>query len=252
MLDERPIDMAISAIYFAIRIIKHQRKIFSDNIFAESSIEEKELGENIIFIISKSENKLLSEFGATEADKYIIQLSNYIDERSLKESIKSSVKKNFLQIWRNESIHQYESRNYIRRFKPTVFVSSSLQNQNPYKNVTDFLKQLKVDIISSSYYWGSDLKINSLIEISSLSDLAIFIFSDYSEKLNNNQIFELGYLLGKLGRENVIIFADNNFNLPSDLKGLKIINSNSGDWQYELAVQIDLAGINFEKSNLKR
>lgn len=86
--------------------------------------------------------------------------------------------------------------------------------------------------------------------------ICLFTGDDYgkakdatSENLRarQNVVFEAGYFMGKLGRENVIIVTDKNLELPSDMQG--VVYTDAGNWKTEVLQELDKIGyaIDFNK-----
>jgi len=55
-------------------------------------------------------------------------------------------------------------------------------------------------------------------------------------RARQNVIFETGYFIGKLGRENVIVILEDGIEAPSDYSGLMYISA--ADWKYKLSKEI--------------
>ena len=53
-------------------------------------------------------------------------------------------------------------------------------------------------------------------------------------------MFEAGYFMGKLGRGNVIIVADKDLELPSDMQG--VVYTDSKNWKIEVLQGLDKIG----------
>ncbi|ABN57668.1 putative nucleotide-binding protein containing TIR-like domain protein [anaerobic digester metagenome] len=68
------------------------------------------------------------------------------------------------------------------------------------------------------------------------------ILDNLKKRARQNVIFEFGYFVGLLGRENVIILYEDGVELPSDTQGLLYISLNS-DWQNQLVNEIKAVGI---------
>lgn len=66
-------------------------------------------------------------------------------------------------------------------------------------------------------------------------------------RARQNVVFEAGYFMGKLGRKNVIIVADKNLELPSDMQG--VVYTDAGNWKTEVLQGLDKIGyaIDFNK-----
>lgn len=66
-------------------------------------------------------------------------------------------------------------------------------------------------------------------------------------RARQNVVFEAGYFMGKLGRKNVIIVADKNLELPSDMQG--VVYTDARNWKTEVLQELDKIGyaIDFNK-----
>lgn len=87
---------------------------------------------------------------------------------------------------------------------------------------------------------------------------AIFLFTaddmgraitatDEKKRARQNVVFEAGYFIGKLGRERVILIADSEVEMPSDLQG--VVYTNSNDWRFSVLKELKAIGykIDYEK-----
>lgn len=71
-------------------------------------------------------------------------------------------------------------------------------------------------------------------------------------RARQNVLFECGYFIGKLDRENVAILCDPTIEIPSDLNGLCYLKIDErGSWRKDLAMEIDAAGIKIDEKFLK-
>jgi predicted nucleotide-binding protein len=74
---------------------------------------------------------------------------------------------------------------------------------------------------------------------------------DLKPRGRQNVIFELGFFFGKLGRTRVAVLHENNVEKPSDIDGLVYITfDQSGAWKYELARELEAAGISVDRSRI--
>lgn len=76
-----------------------------------------------------------------------------------------------------------------------------------------------------------------------------------SENLNvrarQNVVFEHGYLIGKLGRENVSALVDGKLELPNDISGVVYISLDEGAaWQLQLAKEMKQSGYYIDMNKL--
>lgn len=89
------------------------------------------------------------------------------------------------------------------------------------------------------------------IEVNSDVNGAICLFTsdDFgrgkNESIDNprarqNVVFEAGYFVGKLGRENVVLISDGNIELPSDLQG--VVYSNKNEWKFQVLKELKAIG----------
>jgi hypothetical protein len=69
-------------------------------------------------------------------------------------------------------------------------------------------------------------------------------------RARQNVIFELGFFIGKLGRNHVCALYKGDIEIPSDYKGV-LYKPMTGDWQLSLAKEITAAGISIDLNRLK-
>ena len=59
-------------------------------------------------------------------------------------------------------------------------------------------------------------------------------------RARQNVVFETGYFIGKLGRNHIVILADDGIEMPSDLSG--IVYTNTSNWQLDLIKELKAMG----------
>lgn len=66
-------------------------------------------------------------------------------------------------------------------------------------------------------------------------------------RARQNVVLETGYFMGKLGRNHVVILADKDIEMPSDLSG--IVYTSTSNWQVDLLKELDAMGytVDFNK-----
>lgn len=71
--------------------------------------------------------------------------------------------------------------------------------------------------------------------------------TDDQPRARQNVVFEAGYFMGKLGREQVVLLADSGVEMPSDLSG--VVYTSTGNWQVELLKELKAMGyaVDFNK-----
>lgn len=71
--------------------------------------------------------------------------------------------------------------------------------------------------------------------------------TDDKPRARQNVVLETGYFMGKLGRDHVVLLADDGVEMPSDLSG--VVYTNTGDWKIELLKELRAMGytVDFNK-----
>ena len=66
-------------------------------------------------------------------------------------------------------------------------------------------------------------------------------------RARQNVVLETGYFMGKLGRDHVVILADDGIEMPSDLSG--VVYTNTGNWKIDLLKELKDMGytVDFNK-----
>lgn len=67
-------------------------------------------------------------------------------------------------------------------------------------------------------------------------------------RARQNVIFETGFFMGKLGRNRVVILAENNVEIPSDLSG--VVYTNVSNWELELLKELKGMGYKVDLNKL--
>jgi Predicted nucleotide-binding protein containing TIR -like domain len=74
---------------------------------------------------------------------------------------------------------------------------------------------------------------------------------DLEVRARQNAIFEAGYFIGKLGRENTIILVSSNINIPSDLQGYVYIELDLKQrWHLDVAKELKAIGFDIDMNRL--
>lgn len=70
-------------------------------------------------------------------------------------------------------------------------------------------------------------------------------------RARQNVVFEHGFLIGRLGRENVSALVDGKLELPNDISGVVYINLDEGSaWQLQLAKEMKQSGYDIDMNKL--
>jgi len=113
-------------------------------------------------------------------------------------------------------------------------------------------KEMKIEVIILHEQPGRSKTIIEKFEHYSDVDFAVCLFTaddvgsvkkedikveNLSHRARQNVVFEAGYFMGKLGRENVLILLDSEVEKPSDSDAINYI-STKDDWKYNLSKEI--------------
>jgi predicted nucleotide-binding protein len=75
--------------------------------------------------------------------------------------------------------------------------------------------------------------------------------SDFKARARQNVVFEMGYFIGKLGRDKVFLLLEHGVDKPGDLDGIIYVPiDNSDGWKLKLVKELKLAGYNVSADNL--
>ena len=147
-----------------------------------------------------------------------------------------------------------EQRNCLVRSsqqKPVVFIGSSTEGLEKLEGIVKQLEALECVIKrwDSDVFKPSQTTIENLEKMLDESDFGIIVLTpdDHIKKRGkncvaprDNLIFELGLLMGNLSRKRTLfIMSDTNIELPSDLKSIRHLSTNSID---EIIKHIQLHG----------
>ena len=80
-------------------------------------------------------------------------------------------------------------------------------------------------------------------------DKESFKSNDFKYRARQNVIFELGFFVGKLGRQKVCALYEEGVDVPSDYKGVIYIPF-KGNWKVSVARELKASGINIKVGNI--
>ena len=92
--------------------------------------------------------------------------------------------------------------------------------------------------------------VNVAIILFTQDDLGVAKEEKGNEKYRarQNVVFEAGYFMGYLGRENIIMIADENVEIPGDLSGMVYTTRDS--WEFEMFKELNAAGMKVNMNKL--
>lgn len=75
--------------------------------------------------------------------------------------------------------------------------------------------------------------------------------NDLKPRARQNVIFELGYFLGKLGRDKICAIYQDCVEIPSDYQGIIFIKlDDDGNWKFEIARELKAAGFDVDMNRI--
>lgn len=133
---------------------------------------------------------------------------------------------------------------------PAVFIIHGYNNEMK-KSVQVFLSRCELkDVVLHEQPDKSRTIIEKLIEEGATANYVIAVLSpddlqsDGTLRARQNVILEIGYFIGKLGRDKVRLLIKESTSIPSDLQGILYDNYDSeGAWRINLAKEIMAVGI---------
>lgn len=72
--------------------------------------------------------------------------------------------------------------------------------------------------------------------------------SSDNTRARQNVVLETGYFMGKLGRDHIVILADNGIEMPSDLSG--VVYTNTESWKIDLLKELQAIGYTVDLNKL--
>lgn len=72
--------------------------------------------------------------------------------------------------------------------------------------------------------------------------------SEENQRARQNVVFEAGFFIGKLGREQTVLLADPGIEMPSDLSG--VVYTDTKNWQLDLLRELNAMGYNVDLNRL--
>ena len=122
-------------------------------------------------------------------------------------------------------------------------------------SVTSFLKALNLNPVALEEQPNMDCQttIERFLQSSSNVGFAVGLLTgdDANGLSRPNVLVELGFFLGKLGRDHVCLLKGPGVEMPSDLSGMLYIDLDpKGTWQLQLVKEMKLAGLPIEKPTI--
>ena len=136
-----------------------------------------------------------------------------------------------------------EAKVIVARFVETLGITATILHEQPSSGLTIIEKIEK--------YAGTAGFAIVLITPDDLGGLKDSTDDEPNPRARQNVIFELGYFMGKLGRERVCPLFRGEVEKPSDIDGIVYVSMDSSDgWQLKLAKEMKHAGLPIDPNDL--
>lgn len=156
-------------------------------------------------------------------------------------------------IMKNQALQQ--TAQVIARNKRKVFIVHGRDNETK-QEVARFIEQLGLESIILHEQASSGLTIIEKIErYANEADFALVLYTPCDrgrgahettiparQRARQNVVFEHGYLMAKLGRENVCALVKDDIETPNDISGVVYVSLNDGSWKVEVAKELAACG----------
>lgn len=141
------------------------------------------------------------------------------------------------------------------RNKRKVFIVHGRDNETK-QEVARFIEQLGLESIILHEQASSGLTIIEKIErYANEADFALVLYTPCDrgrgahettipakQRARQNVVFEHGYLMAKLGRQNVCALVKGEIETPNDISGVVYVSLNDGSWRTEVAKELSACG----------
>ncbi|PHR74478.1 MAG: hypothetical protein COA66_01290 [Arcobacter sp.] len=175
--------------------------------------------------------KMFSFFKAMEDELEEIEITNeaVIENKKLK----NQTNKIFI-VHGHDGEAKIEIARFIEKlgFEPIILHEQASSNSTIIEKIEDYIDEVSFGIVlyTECDVGGKDV-------------------DNLSPRARQNVVFEHGYLIGNLGRENVCSLVKGNVETPGDLGGIVYMKMNDDSWHVSLAKELKKAGykIDFNK-----
>ena len=203
----------------------------------------------------------LNFYGSSESDKILDELNRLLNHQVFKvleicamidansEKKKTSTKQN--------------TQSLTTKLNENVFIVHGHNNEIK-QSVARTISKLKFNpiILHENANSGNTI-IEKFEELANTASYAIILLTDddlgkakkeskYNSRARQNVIMELGYFLGKLGRDKVFVLKSGDIEVPSDIMGIiyNTYDGEEGGWKNKLVKDMKASGFNVDANDL--
>jgi len=215
---------------------------------------------NVTFFLSLNfDRSYLSEFHSlisinsdNNNQNIIYNLKNEIFNKI---SVLNAIKENFVYIEKKNNSPEKKSINNIKSNK--IFIVHG-RDDGAKEATARFIEKLDLQPVILSEQPNFCYTVMEKFEKhADESDFAIVLFTpddigglqseeEQKNRARQNVIFELGYFLGKFGRDKVCLLYKGDTEIPSDIQGVTYISMDKADWKIGLCQSLKSVGFNVD------
>ena len=223
---------------------KEQCVRFLIKVFGESSHELKTFNGfpfTLLFFTSDTPNSSFNQACVDDLLKVKAVFQTYLEE--MKESQQEEQNENVKnpRICRTKVFivhgHDGELKQSVARIVEKAGLTAVILNEQPSGGATIIEKIEKNSDVGAAIclFTADDKCINEIDGTTTM-------------RARQNVVFEAGYFIGKLKRENVILLADKGIEMPSDLGG--VVYTDTANWQFSVCAELKRMGFEIDLNRL--
>lgn len=211
-----------------------------NDLFSPYEIFQPNYGESAIDFFIRTKGHIIFSF----LESLILDIQNdYYDLTTLNKEVeqvetmpKAKSKKVFI-VHGHDGEVKYRTADFLRKhgFEPIILHLKASSNKTIIEKLEKYTEDVGYGIV---LYTPDDL--GQVKPKASNGEL--------DNRARQNVIFEHGYLMGKIGRENVATIVKGNIELPNDISGIVYIDN--ADWEMKLLIELRDAGYSIDAANL--
>lgn len=200
-------------------------------------------------------------YGSSESDKILDELNQLLNRQVFKIlEICATIDANSE---KKKTLIKQDKQNSTTKLNENVFIVHGHNNEIK-QTVARTLSKLKFNpiILHENANTGNTV-IEKFEELANSASYAIILLSDddlgkakteskYNSRARQNVVMELGYFLGKLGRDKVFVLKSGDVEVPSDIMGViyNTYDGEEGGWKNKLVKDMKSSGFNVDANDL--
>jgi predicted nucleotide-binding protein len=207
-----------------------------------SKYENDHLPNNFIMFISKER--------IVHYDKYMTDITKEIIQEA----------KNKINTFSQDQISNNTKKGTAKEYKKVFIVHG--RDDLAKNEVARFIEKIGLEAVILHEQENKGMTIIEKIEHYTDVDYGIVLYTpcdigtikdqqDFKPRARQNVVFEHGYLIGKLKRENVCALVKENIEIPNDISGLVYIDMDKlGAWKFSIAKELKKSGYTIDMNKI--